>query len=437
MTRLRLATHDTFRSLGVRNFRLFFGGQLISQIGNWLTLVAQTLLVLKLTDSGYALGALAAAQFGPVLVLGAFAGLVADRSDKRRLLILVQFLAMAQSFVLAALAFMDHPPLPAIYFVALFSGIATAFDNPARRSFVVEMVPEERINNAVSLNSALMTGSRVIGPALAGLLVTTVGFGWAFALDGVSYLAVIAALWRMDPAELRPAPITPKGKGQVREGLRYARSIPELRVPLLMMALIGTLAFNFQTVLPLFTTRDLEGTDVTFTWLLSVMSLGSLTGALASARRTSIDVRIVSRNALVFGIGLALLTFAPNQPSAFAVGFLLGLGSIMFMTAATAISQLAADPSMRGRVLALQAIVFLGSTPIGGPIVGAISESFGARYGIAIGAVATLAASGYGYFTVRTGRRVAVNRDADTLPLQTEVPGDLTLLHPALTPKAS
>jgi MFS family permease len=425
MTRIRLATHDTFRSLGVRNFRLFFGGQLISQIGNWLTLVAQTLLVLKLTDSGYALGALAAAQFGPVLVLGAFAGLVADRSDKRRLLIIVQFLAMAQSFVMAALAFMDHPPLLAIYFVALFSGIATAFDNPARRSFVVEMVPEERINNAVSLNSALMTGSRVIGPALAGLLVTTVGFGWAFALDGVSYVAVIVALWRMNPAELRPAPVTPKGKGQVREGLRYARSIPELRVPLLMMVLIGTLAFNFQTVLPLFTTRDLDGTDVTFTWLLSVVSLGSLTGALASARRTSIDVRIVSRNALLFGMALALLTFAPNQPSAFAVGFLLGLGSIMFMTAATAITQLAADPSMRGRVLALQAIVFLGSTPIGGPIVGAISESFGARYGIAIGAVATLAAAGYGYFTVRTGRRVAVSRDAvsrdaDTLPL---VPG--------------
>jgi MFS family permease len=437
VTRIRLATHDTFRSFDVRNFRLFFGGQLVSQIGNWLTLVAQTLLVLKLTDSGYALGALAAAQFGPILVIGAFAGLVADRSDKRRLLIIVQILAMAQSFVLAALAFMDRPPLLAIYFVALFSGIAMAFDNPARRSFVVEMVPEEHINNAVSLNSALMTGSRVIGPALAGLLVSTVGFGWCFLLDAVSYVAVIVALWRMNPAELRQAPVTPKGKGQVREGLRYARSIPELWVPLLMTAIIGTMAFNFQTVLPLFTTRDLDGTDVTFTWLLSVVSLGSLTGALASARRTSIDVRIVSRNAVVFGIGLTLLTFAPNQPSAFAIGFLVGLGSIMFMTAATAITQLAADPSMRGRVLALQAIVFLGSTPIGGPIVGAIAESFGARYGIALGAIATLAAAGVGYFTIRAGRRIPVALEADAVPLQTDVPGDVTLLDPALTPKAS
>ena len=409
MTRLRRATHDTFRSFDIRNFRLFFGGQLISQVGNWLTLVAQTLLVLKLTDSGYALGALAAAQFGPILLIGAFAGLVADRSDKRRLLIIVQVLAMAQSFCLAALGFQDHPPLLAIYALALASGFAMAFDNPARRSFVVEMVPEERINNAVSLNSALMTGSRILGPALAGLLVTTVGFGWCFLLDGFSYVAVIIAFWRMNPAELRMAPVTPKGKGQVREGLRYARSIPELWVPLVMTAVIGTLAFNFATVLPLFATRDLDGSDVTFTWLLSVVSLGSLVAALASARRTVIDVSTVSRNAVLFGVALTLLTFAPNQPAAFALGFLVGAGSIMFMTAATAITQLAADPSMRGRVLALQAIVFLGSTPIGGPILGAISETLGARYGIALGAVASLAAGAFGFATVRSSRKVVVS----------------------------
>jgi MFS family permease len=436
VTRLRLATHDTFQSFGVRNFRLFFGGQLISQVGNWLTLVAQTLLVLKLTDSGYALGALAAAQFGPVLLVGAFAGLMADRSDKRRLLILVQSLAMLQSFALAALAFMDRPPLLAIYALALWSGIATAFDNPARRSFVVEMVPEDKMNNAVSLNSALMTGSRVVGPALAGLLVTTVGFGWCFLLDALSYLAVIAALVRMNPAELRQAPVTPKGKGQIREGLRYARSIPELWVPLLMMTLIGTLAFNFQTVLPLFATRDLHGNDVTFTWLMSVLSCGSLLGALATARRKRIGIRTLSRCAVLFGLGLGLLSVAPNQPSAFAVGFLVGLGSIAFMTAATAITQLAATPTMRGRILALQAIVFLGSTPIGGPIVGAISERYGARFGLAIGAVATLAAAGFGFFTIRRSRDLPA-RDTGPIPLQVDLPGDLALLDPLITPKAS
>ncbi|MDQ1506359.1 MAG: hypothetical protein QOD57_4086 [Actinomycetota bacterium] len=405
MTRLRLATHDTFQSFSVRNFRLFFGGQLISQVGNWLTLVAQTLLVLKLTNSGYALGGLAVAQFGPVLLIGAFAGLVADRSDKRRLLISVQVLAMLQSFSLAALAFMGRPPLLAIYALALWSGVATAFDNPARRSFVVEMVPEDRMNNAVSLNSALMTGSRVVGPALAGLLVTTVGFGWCFLLDAVSYVAVIAALWRMNPAELRQAPVTPKGKGQIREGLRYARSVPELWVPLVMMALVGTMAFNFATVLPLFATRDLHGSDVTFTWLMSVVSCGSLLGALATARRKTIDIRTVSRNAVIFGVALGILTFAPNQPSAFAVGFLVGLGSIMFMTAATAITQLAADPMMRGRVLALQAIVFLGSTPIGGPIVGYVCDVFGPRAGFVVGGIACVVACALGALITR--RRAA------------------------------
>jgi predicted MFS family arabinose efflux permease len=300
------------------------------------------------------------------------------------------------------------------------------------------MVPEENLNNAVSLNSALMTGARVFGPALAGLLVATVGFGWCFLLDAVSYLPVIVAYWRMNPAELRQAPVTPKGKGQIREGLHYARSVPELWVPLLMTGIIGTLAFNFQTVLPLFATRDLRGDEVTFTWLLSVVSLGSLTGALAAARRTVIDVHTVSRNAIIFGVGMMLLTIAPNQPAAFAVAYVVGLGSILFMTAATAITQLAANPTMRGRVLALQAIVFLGSTPIGGPILGAISESLGARYGIAVGAAASLAAGGFGLFTVRRSRKVVIPPEAETMPfLASDIPGDLTALDAAITPKAS
>ena len=441
MTSFKLATDDTFRSLHSRNFRLFFGGQLISQIGNWLTLVAQTLLVLKLTDSGIALGLLAAAQFGPVLVMGAFAGLLADRSDKRKLLLTVQVLAMLQSFALAALAFMDNPPVPAIYAIALVGGIAVAFDNPARRSFVVEMVPEDDISNAVSLNSALMTGARVFGPALAGLLITTVGFGWAFLVDGLSYIAVLAGLWLMNPAELRSAPITPRGKGQVREGLRYARSVPELWVPLVMMAVIGTLAFNFQTVLPLFTTRDLGGDDGTFTLLMSVVSIGSLIGALSTARRKeAIGVGKVSRAAIGFGLALALLAVAPTTPVALALGVLLGLTSITFMTTSTSIVQTKATASMRGRVLALQAIVFLGSTPIGGPIVGVISERYGARYSLALGAVATILAGLFGALAVRRRDRADLERAdlerADHPDVDVAVePASLTDL--AVTPRAS
>ena len=408
MTRLRLATADTFRSLHTRGFRLFFIGQGISQVGNWLTLIAQALLVLKLTDSGIALGLLAAAQFGPVLLFGAFAGLVADRSDKRRLLLTVQVFAMAQSFALALLAFQDHPPVWTIYLVATFGGLATAFDNPARRSFVVELVPQEQITNAVSLNSALMTGSRVVGPALGGILVATVGFGWAFLVDGLSYIAVLIALRAIDPATVRRAPAAPRGRGQVREGLRYALSVTELRVPLVMMAVIGTLAFNFQTVLPLFAVRDLGGTELTFSLLMSVVSVGSLAGALASARRKDVSVRTVSMAAMGFGASMLALAFAPNQAVAFTIGVVMGCTSILFMTASTTIVQLRADPSMRGRMLALQAIVFLGSTPIGGPIVGAISEELGARWGLAVGAVATVAAAAYGLATLRREHTIPV-----------------------------
>ncbi|MBA3652648.1 MAG: MFS transporter [Actinobacteria bacterium] len=416
---MRSIARDTFKSFKSRNFRLFFAGQGISQIGNWLTLVAQALLVLKLTDNGVFLGGLAAAQFGPVLLLSPWAGLIADRSDKRKLLLVVQLIAMAQSFALAALAFSGHPPVLAIYAVALVGGITIAFDNPARRAFVVEMVPVADVNNAVSLNSALMTSSRVIGPAVAGALIATVGFGWCFLADGVSYIAVLIGLWMMRTEELRPPPVTMRAKGQVREGLRYARSVPELWVPLVMMAVIGTLSYNFQTVFPLFATRDLHGTGTTFTLLFSVVSIGALAGALASAHRRVIGVRTVAGAALAYGGAMAAMAIVPNAATAYAVGVVLGLASIAFLTASTAIVQIEAAPEMRGRVLALQAMLFLGSTPIGGPIVGFIAEQFGARYAIGVGAVAAAAAGAWGLAKVRpTPRRatpVSVIESPDTV----------------------
>lgn len=417
--RMRAFTSETFRSLRTRNFRLFFVGQAVSQVGNWLTLVAQTLLVLELTDSGVALGALAAAQFGPVLVLGPWAGLVADRHDKRRLLLAVQTLAMGQSFVLAGLAFAGDPPVWAIDAVAVLGGMTMAFDNPARRAFVVEMVGEDDASNAVSLNSALMTGSRVVGPALAGVLVSTLGFGWAFAIDGVSYVAVLVALARMRPAELRRPPPARRGAGQIREGLRYIRSVPELRVPLTMMAVVGTLSYNFQTVFPLFTTRDLEGGINAFTALFALVSLGSLAGALAVARRRTISVRAVAWSAVAYGLAMAAMAVTPVLAVALAVGVGLGLASISFLTASTAIVQIESAPEMRGRVLALQAMLFLGTTPIGGPIVGTVAEHAGARWAIGLGAVAALAAGAWG-LTVRNvsgaGPTVAVVPDEAAVP---------------------
>jgi MFS family permease len=369
-------------------------------------------LVLKLTDSGFALGLLAACQFGPVLILGAWSGLVADRSDKRKLLMIVQSFAMLQSFALAFIAFMHNAPVVAIYIVAVLGGIATAFDNPARRAYVVEMVPEANLQNAVSLNSALMTGSRVVGPALAGLLITTVGYGWTFAADGVSYLAVILGLFMMRTSENRPHVVTPRGKGQVREGLRYVRTIPELFVPLVMMAIIGTFAFNFQTVMPLLVKRTLHGTDTTFTLIYSVISIGSLAGALVSARRSTVSISNIVWAAYAFGAALLLLAVTPNVPFAYPIGILVGISSIMFMTTATAITQLRADESMRGRVLALQAIVFLGSTPIGGPILGYVCQRFGARIGVVIGGVAAIVAGAYGMRAVRVRAEADAKRFA-------------------------
>jgi len=430
VTRVRTAVDETFRSLRVRNFRLFFTGQLISQVGNWLTLVAQTLLVLKLTDNGVALGALAAAQFGPVLLLGPWAGLIADRSDKRRLLLVVQTIAMAQSFTLAVLGFSHNPSVLAVYAVALVGGITIAFDNPARRAFVVEMVPAEDMNNAVSLNSALMTSSRVVGPALAGLLVATVGFGWCFLLDGLSYLAVLAALWMMRTEELRPAEPTQRGKGQVRAGLRYARRTSVLWTPLVMMAVVGTLAYNFQTVFPLFTTRDLHGNGTTFTILFSVVSLGALVGALSVARRKTMSVHTVAMAAIWYGVALAAMAFAPNPAAAYVLGLFLGVTSIAFLTASTAIVQIEAAPDMRGRVLALQAVLFLGSTPIGGPIVGWVSQQFGARYGVGLGAVAALLAGAWGLLRARRLAETPLVPDEEAEARATEVVSELTSAEP-------
>jgi MFS family permease len=409
MTRFRLGTRETFRSFEIRNFRLFFSGQLISQVGNWLTLIAQTLLVLQLTGNGFDVGILTACQFAPVLIIGAWAGLVADRSDKRRLLLIVQTIAMMQSFALAGLAFMGNPPVIAIYAVALVGGFTVAFDNPARRAFVVEMVPEDHVQNAVSLNSAVMTSARVVGPALAGLLIHVAGYGWCFTLDALSYLAVLAALWMIRTSELRPAPVAERAKGQVRAGLRYARRVPELWVPLVMMAVIGTLAYNFQVVMPLFVERTFGGNEAMFTLLYSVLSIGSLAGALATARRRTISIRHVVVTAVAFGCAMLAFSASPSLASAFPIGLLVGATSIAFMTSSTAIVQVESEPSMRGRVLALQAIVFLGSTPIGGPIVGAICDEFGARAGFVVGGIAALAAGAWGYLACRARARSEVD----------------------------
>ena len=407
--RLRAGARSTFSSLALRNFRLFFAGQLVSQVGNWLTTVALTLLVLHRTHSGVAVGLLVACQFAPLLVLGSWAGLVADRADKRRLLLFTQVLEMGQSSVLALLAFMHGAPLLAFYATALAGGFILAFDNPARRSFVPELVPERQVQNAVSLNSALMNGSRIVGPALAGLLIVTVGYGWGFAGDAASYLAVLLALGMIRPAQLHRGPVAPRGRGQVREGLRYVRRTPELFLPLAMLAIIGTLTFNFSVVMPLLVERTLRGTDASFTLMYSVLSTGALFGALGAARRRTVDIRMVVGAAAGFGAAMLVFGAVPSLVAGFLVAGAVGFTSVSFMTLCTAIVQVRAHPAMRGRVIALQSILLLGTTPFGGPLLGLICDAFGARAGVALGGVAALAAAGLGFLA---GRRVTTYRMA-------------------------
>lgn len=394
-------TGGVFASLRSRNFRLFFAGQLVSQIGSWLTMIAQTLLILKLSDSsGIAVGLLTAFQFGPVLLLGAWAGAVADRSNKRRLLIRLQTAAMLQSTALGVLILSGNATVMGVYLLAGVQGIITAFDNPCRRAFVVEMVPETEVANAVSLNSALMTGARVVGPAVAGALVVTVGYGWTFMIDAVSYLAVIGGLLMMRDSELRSAPRTVRAKGQIAAGLRYIRANQMLLIPLVMMAIVSTFAYNLSVTMPLLVKNDLHRGDGTFTLMFSVISVGSLAGALWTARRRNVTARQLVVSTLAFGITMVAMSLAPGVAPAFLLAVPLGFASITFMTASTAIVQILADPAYRGRVLAIQSMVFLGSTPIGGPFIGWIADLVSPRASLLLGAASCFVAGVFGARTL-------------------------------------
>lgn len=399
--RVRRVARQTFLSLRHRNFRLFFYGQLVSNTGNWLTNVALTLLVLHLTGSGIAVGALTAAQFGPILLLSPWAGAIADRSNKRNLLFVTQSVEMCQSAVLAVFAFMPNPPLAALYATAVAGGIALAFDNPLRRSFVTEMVPYDDRPNAVALYSAIVNASRIFGPALAGLLIVTVGYGWCFAVDAASYVFVIVALALMVPAELHRVASPDTRKGAVRTAIRYIARAPSLRIAFVMLIVIGTLGYNLNVELPLFVERSLHDGDSAFTFLYTIFSIGALASALVVAHRQLVHLRNVLIGGAAFGVALVLLAVTPAL--AFAVPVLLALGvtSILYFTATTAIVQVDADPSLHGRILALQTVLLVGTAPIGGPIDGAIADVLGARAPLLLGGVAALMAATWGLLAAR------------------------------------
>jgi MFS family permease len=406
VTRLWRATRLTFRSMSVRNYRLYFAGQLISTTGTWMQSIAQAWLVLQITGSGVALGVTVALQFTPVLLVGAWGGLVADRVDKRRLLVGTQAAAGVLALVLGAVTVLGVVQLWMIFVLALGLGAVNAVDNPARRAFVVEMVGTEHVSNAVSLSSAMFMAARVIGPAIAGLVIAGLGVSWCFFANGVSYSAAVLAFMAMRENEFFAVEPVPKRKGQLREGLRYAWSTPALRLVLVLTAVIGTLAFNFQVVLPLLAKETFSGGAETLGVLYAFMSIGSVIGALVSAHEAQATRRFVLGAALAFGTSLVVAAFAPTLGLELLVLVPVGAAGIAFTAMSNGVLQTECAPEMRGRVAALFTVAFLGSTPIGGPIIGWVSQQVGPRAGLWVGGVATLAVTVAAIAGIRRHREV-------------------------------
>ena len=404
MTRLLRATRYTFRAMSVRNYRLYFLGQLISTSGTWMQSIAQAWLVFQLTGSGVALGVTTALQFTPMLLAGAWGGVVADRVEKRRLLIGTQAASGLLALVLGAVTAFGVVELWMIYGLALALGAVNAIDNPARRAFVAEMVGTEHLSNAVSLSSAMFTSARVVGPAIAGLVIASFGVSWCFFANGLSYVAAVAAFALMRRDEFFAVSPVPKRKGQLREGLRYAWSTPALRLPLVLTAVIGTLAWNFQVVLPLLAKQTFGGDAGTFGTMYALMSVGSVVGALVTAHQARSTQRFLLGAAFAFGAVLVLAAIAPTLAIEMFALVLVGGAGIAFTAMANGVLQTETAPEMRGRVMALFSVAFLGSTPIGGPIVGWVSEQLGPRAGLWLGAVATLAVTTVAIAGVRRHR---------------------------------
>jgi MFS family permease len=384
-----------FRSLSVRNYRLFASGQVVSLTGTWMQRVGQDWLVLRLShNSGTAIGITTGLQFLPLLLFGIYGGVIADRYSKRKLLIGTQAAMGIQAVALAALDLSHSATIAEVYGLAFLLGMATAVDNPTRQAFVTEMVGPDHVVNAIGLNSATFNTARIIGPALAGLMIDLVGTGWVFVANAASFGAVIWSLTLMRDAELVRAPRVPRAPGQALEGLRYLRSNRELLVPILLVGVIGTLGFNFQITLALMVKLVLHRGAGAFGLLSSSIAVGSLAGALLGARRARPTRRLVVGSAAAFGVAACIASAMPDYASLAVMLLPTGLAAILFSTAANSTVQLGSDPAMRGRVMGIYMLVFAGGTPLGAPLVGWVGQEFGPRASILLGGISAIVAAG-------------------------------------------
>lgn len=381
---------ETFRSFRQPNYRLWFVGQGISQVGFFAQIVALALLVLNLTDDGAVLGAVMALYFVPNLVVGPWAGVLSDRLDKRRLLVITQATMMACALALGGLVLANQASLGVVIALAALTGVAFAFDQPARRTIVTELVDDDTAANAVTLNGALGQAAKLVGPAVAGVLVATVGIGWCFVLNGISSLAVLAALAAMDTTAIRHTPPLPRAPGQIIEGFRYLWTDHTARMLLGVLGVVTLVGFNWNVLLPLLAIRDLEGSSATVAVLMAAMSIGSLAGILWLARHGQLPATALAYSCVAFGIASLMLAVAPTIALATVASLLVGVTSMVLFNGGVVALQLGAAPAMRGRMMAMFGMIVLGGHALGSPTSGWIAQTLGTRTALTIGAVTSI-----------------------------------------------
>ena len=395
---MELTLKRTFGSLKVRNFRLFVIGQAISLSGTWMQTIGLSWLVLEMTHSGTQLGLVIAAQFLPILLFGVWGGLIADRFDKRHILYFTQSTFGILALILGLLVLSGGIQLWMVYIIALALGLVNVIDMPSRQSFVMEMVGPQLIKNAVTLNSTMTNMARLIGPTIAGILIATSGVTVCFIANAVSYIAVLIALHMMIDRELFKAPIVKKVSGQLRAGLVYAWSVPKLKATLIMMLIIGTFAYEFPVIFPLFATITLHGNAGTYSAMMAAMGAGAIIGGLYTAGHSDTSENLLIIIALLFGISIIITALMPNFISVLVVLTIVGVLSVLFIALGNTTLQLTSRPEMRGRVMSLWAVAFAGTTPIGGPIIGYISDHSNPRIGLLVGGGSAIIAAILGYF---------------------------------------
>ena len=425
---------DTFASLSNPNFRRYFAGQSVSNIGNWMQIIGQSWLVLQLTGSATALGAVVACQTLPVLLLGAYGGVVADRSDKRRLLIKLMAAKGVLALILGLLVVSGTAHLWHVFVLAAVLGLTNCFEMPTRQSFVQEIVGPDHLRNAISLNSVLVNGARTIGPAAAGTIIATGGIGACFLINAASFLAPLLSLSTMDVSSLHPSPPSGRARGQLREGLAYVRATPAIAVPLIMMALIGCLAYEFQVVLPIVAKETFGGGAQAYGFMTAAMGVGAVGGGLWIAARGRVGVRSLVNSSVAFGAAIMAAAVAPTLELEIIALLFVGGTSVGCMSKGSSTLQLAADPRMRGRVMSLWTVAVMGSTPIGGPIAGACCQFLGARSGLVLGALSCFAAAGIGLLAMSTPSKRRALGDGGVSPVQEAVDNEGAELAPVPRP---